>query len=163
MPDNKRTHTILIREGTLLPADLGIETEQFLPGWRVVANRDRYALSRQIGHANWNFFFLAGEIRATVLGRDNVGTLRRAAKSVFAKRERHIPNCLEITSVVSKRFLGVPFISVTAHSRHIQESRFLLPAKDSVFRMRPTSLSGAEVERSDTVLAKGYVTLVSSF
>jgi hypothetical protein len=34
--------------------------------------------------------------------------------------------------VVSKRFLGVPYVSVTACSRHIQESLFLL--RDTDFR-----------------------------
>jgi hypothetical protein len=146
MSDDKRADTILIREGTLLPQGLGIETDLFLPGWRVIANRDRYALTRQIEHANWSFFFLAGEIRATVLGRDKLGTLRRAAKCVLAKRERRIANCLEITRVVSKRFLGIPFMVITAHSRHIQENRFLVPVKNSVLGLRPSSLDHAVMD-----------------
>jgi len=39
-------------------------------------------------------------------------------------------NSLEITRVTSKRFLGLPYASVSAHSRHIQENAFLLRAKD---------------------------------
>src|SRR6267143_202211 len=39
-------------------------------------------------------------------------------------------NSLEITRVASKRFLGLPYASVSAHSRHIQENEFLLRAKD---------------------------------
>ena len=161
MSDDERTTTILIREGTPLPPGVSIETKLFLPGWRVVVNRDRFALSRQVEQANWTFFFLAGEIRATVLGRDNPGALRRAAKRVFAKRERQSQNCLEITKVVVRHFLGIPFVSVTAHDRHIQESRFLLPPKDSLFRLPSTLLDHAELKRPDTVVRKEYEALFS--
>src|SRR5467141_2367370 len=113
MLDTNRTETILIREGTLLPAGLAVESEVFLTGCRVIKNLDRSALARKIEGANWNFFYLAGEIRATLLGRDRPGTLRRAVKSVLAKQVGQKFNCLEITKVVSKRFLGIPFMSVT--------------------------------------------------
>jgi len=104
--------------------------------------------------ANWNFFYLAGEIRATVLGRDRPGTLRRAVKCVLAKQEGQKFNSLEITKVVSKRFLGIPFMSVTAHSRHIQQGIGLVPAKDFVLRM-PAAPNGE-------VAIKQYVALISS-
>ena len=154
MPDINRTMTIFIKEGTPLPANLPIESEAFLPGLRVVKNLDRSTLARNIEGANWSFFYLAGEIRATVLGRDRSGTLRRALKCVLAKREGQKFNSLEITKVVSKRFLGIPFMSVTAHSRHIQQGIGLVPAKDSVLRM-PSAPKGE-------VAAKQYVALISS-
>src|SRR5712691_13539611 len=119
---NTTSGTILIKERTLLPAGLAVESEVFLPGWRVVKNLDRSALARNIEGANWNFFYLAGEIRTTVLGRDRPGTLRRAVRRVLAKQEGQKFNSLEITRVVSKRFLGIPFMSVAANSRHIQQS-----------------------------------------
>jgi len=68
MPDTNRARTILIREDTPLPANLSIESEAFLPRWRVVKNLDRATLARKIEGANWNFFYLAGAMRATVLG-----------------------------------------------------------------------------------------------
>ena len=55
---------------TPLPESLSIESEAFLPGWRVVRNLDRAALARNIESARWYFFYLAGEMRATVVGRD---------------------------------------------------------------------------------------------
>src|SRR5260370_35376443 len=121
MPDTNRTMNIFIKEHTPLPANLPTESEAFLPGWRVVKNLDRSTLTRNIESANWSFFYLAGEIKATVLGRDRSGTLRRAVKCVLAKQEGQNLNSLEITKVVSKRFLGIPFLCVTAHSLHIQQ------------------------------------------
>jgi len=33
----------------------------------------------------------------------------------------HNFNCLEVTGIVANRFLGVPYTTVSAHSRHIQQ------------------------------------------
>jgi hypothetical protein len=166
MPDTDKTRAILIRENTPLPANLSIESEAFMPGWRVVKNLDRYTLARNIEGANWNFFYLAGAMRATVLGRDRSGTLRRAVKRVLAKQEGQKFNSLEITKVVSKRFLGIPFTSVTAHSRHIQQEIALVPAKDVVLRM-PAAVperrldSGGEQQHAK-VATKQYTAVISS-
>jgi hypothetical protein len=154
MPGTNRANTILIREDTPLPANPPIQSEAFLPGWRIVKNLDRSTLARGIEGANWNFFYLAGEIRATVLGRGRSGTLCRAVKCVLAKQKGHNFNSLEITKVVSKRFLGIPFMSVTAHSRHIKQSIGLVPAKDFVLRM-PDAPKGE-------VVTKQYTALISS-
>ena len=167
MSDTNSAGTILIREDTRLPANLSIESETFLPGWRVVKSLDRSTLARNIEGVNWNFFYLAGEIRATVLGRNQPGTLRRAVKCVLAKQEGQKFNSLEITKVVSKRFLGIPFMRVTAHSRHIQQCIGLVPAKDSALRMPVAATpesglrSGGKRVRPE-VATKQYVALISS-
>jgi hypothetical protein len=38
-------------------------------------------------------------------------------------------NCVEIAHVTAKRFLGLPYVTVSARPRHIQESMFLFHAK----------------------------------
>ncbi|MGB7847383.1 MAG: hypothetical protein WBL63_17345 [Candidatus Acidiferrum sp.] len=88
-------------------------------------------LAKKIEEVKWCFFYSAGEIGAITLGRQELGTLRRAVKQILAKREGQKFNSLEITKVASKRFLGIPFLSVTAHFRHIQQGICLVPAKDS--------------------------------
>jgi hypothetical protein len=148
MPGTNRERTFLIREDTPLPANLPIESEAFLPGWRAVKNLDGYGLGRKIEEAKWYFFYLAGEIRAMALGVEGPGTLRKAAK---AKRGEQKFNSLEITKVVSKRFLGMPFMSVTAHSRHIQQGIGLNLAKDLVLRI-PAAPIGKMPKRQHTVL-----------
>ncbi len=154
MSSINRPRTVFIREDTQLPATLAIESEAFLPGWRVVKNLDRQALTREVEGANWNFFYLAGEMRATVLGRDRSETLRRAVKCVLAKQEGQKFNSLEITRVISKRFFGIPFMSVTAHSRHIQQGVALVPAKDFALSISVTP--------NGEVAARQYAALISS-
>jgi len=79
------------------------------------------------------FFWLAGEIGATVFGFDEQKMLRRAVEQILANLESAEFNSLEImrlASEASKRFLGVRYVTVSAQSRHIQESAFLFGAKD---------------------------------
>ena len=133
MPDAIETGTILIKEGTLLPEALRFESEPYAPGWRLVKNIDGYGLDRKIHEAGWTFFCLAGETKATVFGIDEEKMVRRAVRQILAKLKSEKFNSLEITrvtSVASKRFLGVRYVTVSAQSRHIQESLVLFRAKD---------------------------------
>ena len=129
MPVNDIAGSLFIREDTLLPGGLIIETEAFIPGWRAVRNCDGYRLGRKIEEAKWNFFYLAGEVRAIVLGRQGASALRRAVRSILAKPEARKFNSLEVTGTRSRWFLGIPFVSVTANFRHIQQGLALDPAK----------------------------------
>ena len=154
MPANDIAGSIFIREGTILPGGLIIETETFLPGWRAVRNCDGYRLGRKIEEAKWNFFYLAGEVRAIVLGREGPSTLRRAVRNILAKPEARKFNSLEITATRSRWFLGIPFVSVTANFRHIQQGLALDPSNDFT-RKTPAAPRGAPT-------ANKLETLVSS-
>ena len=78
-----------------------------------------------IRRAGWNFFFIAGTVRAYMLGSATEGTLRRAMQRIFGKVKSSCFNCLEVSEVIVSRFLGIPYVRVTAHSRHIQKSNIL--------------------------------------
>ncbi len=130
MVETIKAGTILIKDGTFLPDALQFESEPCAPGWRLVKDLDGYGLGRKIHEAGWTFFCLAGEIKATVFGFDAQKAVRRAVKRILAKLKSEKFNSLEVTAVASKRFLGVPYTSVSACSRHIQESVFLFRAKD---------------------------------
>jgi hypothetical protein len=162
MSEIYKTRTLFIREGTPLPTMPSMESEPFLAGWRMVKNLDREELKREIEGANWNFFYLAGEIRTIVFGPGGVGTLRRALKRIVAKQEGQSFsfNSLEITKIASKWFLGIPITSVTAHSRHIQLGIALVPAKDLSGRSLPAIPPGRASQ--EEVVAKQYTAVIST-
>src|ERR1700758_1617188 len=101
MATNDIARSLFIREDAILPRGLIIETETFLPGWRAVKNCDGYRLGRKIEEAKGNFFYLAGEVKAIVLGREGSSSLRRALRSMLAKPEARKFNSLEITETRS--------------------------------------------------------------
>jgi hypothetical protein len=142
MPDTIKTGTILIKEGTLLPETVQIESKPCVPGWRLVKDLDGCGLDRKIHEAGWTFSWRAGEIGATVFGIDEQKTLRRAVEQILANLESAEFNSLEIMRVASEaseRFLGVRYVTVSAHSRDIQESAPLSRAKDLPVRDRARS------------------------
>jgi len=128
MPNTIEAGTILIKQGALLPGALQFESEPYARGWRLVKGLDGYALARRILDAGWTFFYMAGEIKATILGFDEPKARRKAIEQVLAQLKSEKCNSLEITEVDSKRFLGLPYASVIAHSRHIQEGLVLFRA-----------------------------------
>lgn len=139
MADAIKMGTILIREGTFLLAGVPVESDVFLPGWRLVKNLEGDGLDQKFHEAGCTFFSPADEIGTTVFGLDEQKTLRRAVEQILAKRELAEFNSVEIMRVAwetSKRFLGVRSVTVSAQSRDIQESAPLsrakgLPVKDN--------------------------------
>jgi hypothetical protein len=125
MPETIQAGTILIKDGALFPKALVFESEPYSPGWKLVKGLDGYALDRKAHQAGWTFFYLAGEGRATVFGREGQETVRKAIKRILADMKSENCNSLEITRVAFKHFLGVPCATVSFHLRNMQESMFL--------------------------------------
>jgi hypothetical protein len=125
MVDQIKTGTILIEEGIILPASLQFESEAYSTSWRTVKNLDGYELDRKIRATGWNFFFLAGEVNAIAFGSDVQKTIHKAITRLAVRMQLQPLNCLQLTRVAFKHFLGFPYVSVSGHWRHIQKSMFL--------------------------------------
>src|SRR5271170_2846118 len=79
-----KTGTILIKDGTLLPDALQIESEPCATGWRIVKNIDASGLGRKIHEAGWSFFCVAGEVKGTIFGFGGRRNARRVVKRILA-------------------------------------------------------------------------------
>ena len=121
--------SILIRQGTALPEGLHLLSDPYSKGWKLVRNLDGHGLDRKLCEAGWNFFYMAEEVKTTAVGSNLEKTTRRAVNKIIASMKSDKFNCIEITRVVAKRFLRLPYVAVSAHPRHIQESVFLFHAK----------------------------------
>jgi hypothetical protein len=133
---------IFVREGTALPKTVQIESEPYMPGWRSVKSLDGYGLGRKIHDAGWTFFCLAYETKATVFGIDGEKMVRRAIERILANQELEKFNSLEIVqvaSLASKRFLGIRHVTVSAQSRHIQQSPVIFQVQDKDFEVAAPS------------------------
>jgi hypothetical protein len=128
MAERIKVGMVLIKEGTPLPGGLQLESEPYLKDWRLVKNLGGSGMDRKLCEAGWSFFYMAGELKAMVFGSDSEKTTRRAVKKVIAGMKSDRFNCLEISQVAAKGLLGLPYETVAAHPRHIQESVFLFQA-----------------------------------
>jgi hypothetical protein len=122
MPPTIQVGTILMKDwpGTTQP--LGLESEPCTGSWSVLKVLDSYALDRKIHAAGWNFFFIAAEVKVMFLGAVGAVKIGNALQGLLRKVQPQNFNSLEITGIVARRFLGVPYVTVSAHSRHMQES-----------------------------------------
>ena len=132
MRDATEAGSILIESDAPMPDSWLPQGGPGSNGWVFVGKPDRPGLEASIRQAGWTFFYLAGEIKATVFGFDRRETVRKAVKRLATNVKTQRLNCLEITRVAMCSFLGVPYATVAGHARHIQEGLVLpRPARRS--------------------------------
>ena len=123
MPLTIQVGTVLMKEWPGMPQLIGFETEPGLGEWSMVkAAPDAFTLDRKVHAAGWNFFFMAAEIKAMFFGSLTAAKVRSALKRIATKVNRQNFNGFEITAIVARHFLGIPYVTVSAHSRHLQQS-----------------------------------------
>lgn len=122
--------TPTVQVGSILIGDLSpriaemltLESEPYVGPWSVVTPPGALELESKLHAAGWNFFFLAAEVKVMFFGAIGATKIRDAVRQILRKVKRENFNCLEVTHIVAKRFWGIPYATVTAHSRHIQQS-----------------------------------------
>ena len=122
MPPTIQVGTVLINDSPLITQLFGLDSEACAGDWSVVMKLDGFALDRKIRAAGWNFFFMAPEVKVKFFGAVGAKKVQNALIRILAKVKRQHFNGLEVTGIVAKHFLGVPYATVSAHSRHIQQS-----------------------------------------
>lgn len=120
MTDTITAGSILVEDGAHLPKSLRLQSEPSSNGWAAVKDA-RSTYEKKIQEEGWTFFFMAGEIKATVFGFDRQKALGAALKRLFTDVRSRRCNSIEIMRVTRKSFLRVPYVSVSAHARHLQE------------------------------------------
>ena len=125
MPPTVQVGTILMKEWPGIRQLLGLESEPCWGEWNLLKVLDGFALDRKIHAAGWNFFFMAAEVKVMFFGSLGAAKMQNALKRILEKVKQQQFNGLEVTGIVARRFLGVPYVTVSAHSRHMQQSCYL--------------------------------------
>ena len=68
---------------------------------------------------------MAAVVKTMFFGSPGEAKIQNALKRILEKVTQQQFNGLEVTEIVARRFLGVPYVSVSAHSRHMQQSCYL--------------------------------------
>jgi hypothetical protein len=125
MPPTVQVGTILMKEWPGMTQLLGLESEPCSGSWSVVKALDGFALDRKIHAAGWNFFYMAAEVKVMFFGAVGAAKMQDAVRRILGKVKQLNFNGLQVTGIVAKHFLGVPYVTVSAHSRHVQQSCYL--------------------------------------
>ena len=125
MPPTVQAGAILIEGWPLMTQVLGLESEPYSGNWSLVKVLDGSALDRKVRASGWNLFFMAAEVKTMFFGALGAKKIENALKRILEKVKQQHFNGLEVTEIVAKRFLGVPYTIVSAHSRHVQQSCYL--------------------------------------
>jgi hypothetical protein len=117
------THgTILVAQGTSVPTCFHLGSASYPGEWMSVAvNLDAGMLEAELASTGWTFFYIAGEVSTSAFGFDRRKATDAALKRLIAGARKQNCNCLEIDDVVSHTFLGMPWVTVSAHTRRIQK------------------------------------------
>jgi hypothetical protein len=137
MSNTIKPGSVLFREQTMLPQRLPCESESYRPHWRLVTGCDANALGRAIAKEGWTLFCLVGDIKSIAFAFSRGRGIGKAVSRILAKLNHARFNSVEITEVIPKRFLGIPYVSISARSRHIQESTYLFHSTDFRAKIEP--------------------------
>ena len=141
MPQEVRVGTILMSEW---PQLFGLESEPYSGRWSVVKALDGFAIDRKIRAAGWNFFFIASEVKVMFFGALGAKKIQHALNRILGKVGQQHFNGLEVTGIVSKRFLGLPYAIVSAHSRHVQQNCYMDGAEARRLSQRLAHVNGSD-------------------
>ncbi len=120
MPNHIQTGTIMVQPSESLRS-LGIDSEPYCENWESLGAHESAGLDRKLGDAGWKLFYMADELKTAVPAWGGQKTLRRGLKRLLSRTRLQHFNCLELTRILRKRFLGIPYVSMAAHSRPIQQ------------------------------------------
>jgi hypothetical protein len=127
MPPTVIVGTVLMRNSPLISELFGLESEPYTGNWSLIRALDSSALDRKVRVAGWNFFFMASEVEVRFFGALGAEKIQKALKRILNSVTPQNFNCLEVTGMVTKSCLGLPYSVVSAHSRHMQKSCYLEP------------------------------------
>ena len=116
------TGTVLIEKHAVRPQCFLLEDDSSTNAWmKVKHNLSSRELEVELSAKGWTFFYTAGSIRTMAFGFDRAKMIQAALKRVISNVRKQRCNCLEIDDVAAHSFLGMPYVSVSAHPRHIQK------------------------------------------
>ena len=118
--------TILMKQDTRLPPSVRVSRRVSCSGWIAIKSLDPRGLDAQLKLAGWTFQFQPGSVQKRAFGFDSDARFDRAMSRAIKTAQAEDCNCIEFDQMMEKTILGVPYTSVSVHSRNIQEA---LPAK----------------------------------
>ncbi len=112
--------TMLVQQAALLNS-LGTQAEIYNGQWCSLGTQESAEFDGRLRAAGWSLFFMADELRTLVPLWGGQKAVRAGVKRLLAQISAQHFNCMQLSNILRERFLGIPFVSVVAHARHLQK------------------------------------------
>jgi hypothetical protein len=116
--------SVLIKSDTRLPNSAHFELKRY-EKWNVLAGINGFVVGRMLAEHGCHFFFIVPEIRVGAVSVNHGTAFRAALQRLLSSVEAQNFNALEIVEITAIRFLGLHYVRVAAHPRHVRQSPFL--------------------------------------
>jgi hypothetical protein len=123
-PQEIRTGSVLVKSDVRLPDSVLFESKHFGP-WTLLTKADGFGFERMLSEEGWHFFFMVPQIALGALSFSPSKAMRAALKKAFAAVEAQGFNALEIVEITTQHILGLHYVKIVAHARHVKNSPFL--------------------------------------
>jgi len=120
MSSQVQVGSILVKNQAANVEGLAIESEPYIKNWSLISFLNGRDLDRRVRATNWSFFFLAETKKERFIGERSESGMSKALTRILAKGDEQGFNCLEVTEILDKRFLGIRYTTIVAHCRHLQ-------------------------------------------
>ncbi|MEP7355192.1 MAG: hypothetical protein ABI824_18330 [Acidobacteriota bacterium] len=119
--------TFLFARSARLPPTWELEDASVGRGWsRLTSKLDSLMIEKLLAPTEWKYFFMADGLTATCFGFNRKKMLDCALERLTTAVRRRACNSLEIHDVSMQSYFGFPYVSISAHARHIQTGSFFI-------------------------------------
>jgi hypothetical protein len=138
---------LFIERDALRPLCFQVQDDAHRTGWLPVKyDRTVLELDAELSRRGWTFFYMANVVRKTALAFDRDKGIAAALKRVMTSVREEGCNCLQINQVETHSFFGIPYVSVSAHPRHIQKGMVFSPhPQPPGAKSKPLELSAQKI------------------
>ena len=117
--------TLLIEKDALYPRFFDSRDDASPRAWMSLTHSLNPAeLAAALSAGGWTFFYMAQVIRKRAFGFDRAKMTQAALASVITSVRGQGCNTLEVDGVATGSWLGLSWVDVSAHARHIQKGTF---------------------------------------
>jgi hypothetical protein len=119
--------TIYMKAGTPRPECFQSHEDSRVGSWEIVTyGLPPHQLESELWSQGWTFFYLAYSIHRSALGPHRWRNEKAALEKVIAEAAEAGCNCVQVDRIEAHSFLRVPYVTVSAHPRHIQRGMVFL-------------------------------------
>ena len=113
--------TMFLQSGTDIPESVSVDHSHSTKGWASIESSISRQFRQDLHSAGWTFFNMGVEIEVTVVGFNKQKLEDRAAQKLIDIVKSQDYNCVQVTQIRNKGWLGTTTLTLNAQARQVQK------------------------------------------